>query len=213
MRQTQDDTRLVQMAAACDDEAFAALCARYRRLLYAIAAKFTTSPDDREDLRSDIIARLCENNKQALRAWKPVAPFLAYLTAIASRHCLLTTRNEARLSTVSLTGAQPSDGTHPLDLLDHFLPEDHSTEPQFVLERSEAHTALAHAVAELGETERLILALRFEDGMDGPTIASVLGLTHGAVRQRLFKALRRLADTLEHRHPGMFESRDHEESC
>lgn len=205
---SEDEAYLIRLAAQCNDEAFAALCARYRRLLYGIAARFASCPDDREDLRSEVITKLLENRKQALRDWRPLAPFLAYLTAIASRHCLLRTRQDARISTVSLTPVATDEGVRPLDLLERLIPEDHSGEPQVAIERSELHTALARAVAELSETDRLILAMRFEDGMDGPTMASVLGITHGAVRQRLFKAVRRLEDTLQRRHPDMFEAPD-----
>lgn len=204
MQPSGDETHLVRKAAACDDDAFAALCARYRRLLYNIAAKFTTSPDDRDDLRSEIITRLYENQKRALRAWRPVAPFAAYLTTIASRHCLLVTRRQARLQTTALVAGDEQSG-EPFDLLERMIPGDEADEPGSALERSEMRLALTRAVAELNDVERLILTLRFQDGLDGPTMASLLGLSHGAVRQRLFKTIRKLEAILEQQHPGLFD--------
>lgn len=204
MRQSDDEAVLVQTAAECDDDAFAALCARHRRRLNRIIAHHISSPDDRDDLYAEIIARLYEHNKRALRAWKPVAPFIAYLTTIATRHCVRELKRKGRLQTTSLNAPQDSEETR--ELLDLLVVPDDSGGPDTALIREEIHRALAQTMARLSEIDRLILKLRFEDGLDSPAIGRVLGLTSGAVRQRIFKALRKLAVMLPKLYPELFDS-------
>jgi len=208
----EDDTELVRLAAKCDDKAFAALCRRHRALLHSVAARFSPDRDDRQDLQSDVIAKLLENDKHALRSWRPVAPFFAYLTTIATRHCLLTTQREGRLRTVPIAPLRAADG-ESVDVIDRLLPTDPDDEPEATLERREAERALTRAVGELDPADRLVLSMRFHDGMDGPTMASVLGITHGAVRQRVFKAVRRLETILRRSCPELFVEPESKNSC
>ncbi|MCD6362168.1 MAG: sigma-70 family RNA polymerase sigma factor [Armatimonadetes bacterium] len=202
----EDEAQLVRTAAQCDDTAFAALCHRYRRLLKRIATSFATTPEDCEDLQSEIVAKLLANEKAALRAWRPIASFMAYLSTIASRHCLLIAQRDGRLPTIPLTSALTEGNSEAPDILERLIPADHSDDPQALVERDEECRAVARAVTELSEIDQLILCMRFRDGMDGPTMASVLGITHGAVRQRIFKALRRLETILRERSPEIFDN-------
>jgi len=57
--------------------------------------------------------------------------------------------------------------------------------------------ALAGALAELGEREREIVALRFGGDLSGPEIAVLTGLTLANVQQILSRSLRRLRSLLE----------------
>lgn len=56
---------------------------------------------------------------------------------------------------------------------------------------------LAAALAQLGERERELIALRFGGDMTGAQIAEVTGLTLANVQQILSRSLRRLRDLLE----------------
>jgi RNA polymerase sigma-70 factor (ECF subfamily) len=57
--------------------------------------------------------------------------------------------------------------------------------------------ALANALAQLGEREREIIALRFGGDLSGPEIAELTGLTLANVQQILSRSLRRLRGELE----------------
>lgn len=56
---------------------------------------------------------------------------------------------------------------------------------------------LADAVAELGERERELLALRFGGDLTGPEIAEITGLSLANVQQILSRSLRRIRARLE----------------
>jgi RNA polymerase sigma-70 factor (ECF subfamily) len=52
----------------------------------------------------------------------------------------------------------------------------------------EAALSMKQALAQLPETERLMLKLAYLDGFRGPEIAAALGIPVGTVKSRLFKA-------------------------
>ena len=56
---------------------------------------------------------------------------------------------------------------------------------------------LAGALAQLSDRDREVIALRFGGGMNGPEIATALGLTLANVQQILSRSLRRMRDALE----------------
>lgn len=198
-----DETELVRLAASCDDEAFSALVDLFGRCVRNVIARFTTDPDDSEDLYSEIVARLLDGNKRALRAWEPRAPFAAYLTTIAARHCLDWSRSRGRLPDIPLPPAEEDDSV--TDLIERVAEAPAGAEPQTRIEKRELQTVLHHALQRLCAEDRLVLYFRFEQELPGKQIAHLMGCSPGAARQRLFRALRRLQAELEDLSPGLFD--------
>lgn len=62
--------------------------------------------------------------------------------------------------------------------------------------RAEAQVQLEHALAELEELDREVLALRYFEGLSNEEAASVLGLTPSGAKKRHLRALRRLRSFL-----------------
>ncbi|MBD3291697.1 MAG: sigma-70 family RNA polymerase sigma factor [Armatimonadia bacterium] len=191
-----DEEKLVKLAASCDDDAFCELRDRYQQHLRVLVARYAPSAADREDLFSEIVARLLADHKKALRRWEPIAPFGAYLTTIAVRHCLTWLSNRSRTpNTVTLSAHAPDADEH--GLLQGLIAGDEDQQPERVLAHHERRRAMNECLMQLSDSDRLVLALRFDQGMTGPEIGRALGITPGAARQRIFKALRRLATILE----------------
>ena len=172
------------------------LCAvrRYRQHLRVLVAR---SPHSRrpEDIYAEIVARLLMN-ASARCNWKPIA-FAAYST-IAIRHCLNWLEQRSRTpSTLMLSAGADTD-----DLLEDLIAAGEEHNPEQVLARRECRQQMHEALLELSAGDRLVLALRFEQGMSGPEIGRALGITPGAARQRIFKALRRLGRIVRERDEG-----------
>ena len=66
--------------------------------------------------------------------------------------------------------------------------------PEERLLREEEVGRLLDAVASLGERDRELIGLRYGSGLDTAEMASVLGLSEGSVRTRLWRALNRLRE-------------------
>jgi RNA polymerase sigma factor (sigma-70 family) len=201
----EDERELVELAASCNDDAFSALMTRFQRLMAHIISRTTNDPEDRQDLRSEIIARLLTNRKKPLRDWRPTAPFAAYLGAIASRHCYSWSAQRGLIDAHPGRCLSANTSTVEPELLDHFTAESSVDTPVDALDRSERAELLRTAISQLPDDDRLILKLSFLDEYSGPTIADILGISHGAARQRIFRALRRLERILSETEPGYFE--------
>lgn len=64
-------------------------------------------------------------------------------------------------------------------------------------ERITVSAEIAEALAQLGERDREVLALRFGGDLNGPEIAELLGLSLAKVQQITSRSLRKLRELLE----------------
>jgi RNA polymerase sigma factor (sigma-70 family) len=64
-------------------------------------------------------------------------------------------------------------------------------------DRYEGSAELAAALAQLGDREREVIALRYGGEMNGPEIAELLDITLANVQQIVSRSLRKLRTTLE----------------
>lgn len=201
----EDERELVELAASCDDIAFCALLERFGGLLSHVVSRSTSDPEVREDLQSEIIARLLSRRKKALRDWRPTASFGAYLAAIGSRHCHTWARRNGRIESVGAHSLRANTSHMPSNLLDQVVPGSDAPDPESSLSRKERAAVLRRAMGALSDADRLVLKLRFADDLSGPAIAEMLGVSHVAARQRIFRALRRLERVLAETAGDYFE--------
>ncbi len=68
--------------------------------------------------------------------------------------------------------------------------------PEPPADTSEPIEALRHALRQLGEQDRTVLAMHYLDGMPLREMAEALGLPHGTVKSRLHYARQRLRDAI-----------------
>lgn len=75
-----------------------------------------------------------------------------------------------------------------------------ATSPSSALERAEQEERLATVIAELKESDRLLLQLRYPEERSWAEVAALMGLTEANVRQKHFRVLRRLKDLWKQRY-------------
>jgi RNA polymerase sigma-70 factor (ECF subfamily) len=73
------------------------------------------------------------------------------------------------------------------------------TSPSRHLLREEMRDRVRAALAGLGERDREILALRFLEGLSTAETALVLGVSEGAVKSRVMRALAQFRELLDNR--------------
>jgi RNA polymerase sigma-70 factor (ECF subfamily) len=163
-------SRLIRAATAGDERAFAALHARYAKMVHAILlARLPRS--DAEDQVQEVF----------LIAWKKLAQldnaagFGSWLATIA-RH----------------RAADYHRARHLTEPLEETLPARGAASSADV---AEAHRVLA-AIQELPEAYRETLLMRLCEGMSGPEIAEVTGLEPGSVRINLHRGMKLLRQKL-----------------
>jgi RNA polymerase sigma factor (sigma-70 family) len=126
--------------------------------------------------------------ERALRAWSRFDPQRAsertWLLAI-SRNLLIDHHRRDRIRR-----------TEPLE--EHQEPRVPGPEESIT-----AGPDLTHALAELGERDREVLALRFGGDLNGPEIAAMLGISLANVQQITSRSLRKLRGLLEDADPAL----------
>lgn len=201
-----DDTELIRRAAASDEDAFCEVIERFDGHIRSVVSRYASSRTDREDLRSEIVAKLLSNDRRALRMWEPRASFGAYLATIAARHCMDWLSRRGRLPCTRLSH---HDGTDNDSVLEEIVPADHTCDPHHRVDAWRRGEALCQAISGLSKSDRLVLYLRFDQELSGSDIAEFLGITHVAARQRLFRAVRRLEERLEEVCPELAPPEEH----
>ena len=175
-----------------DRDTVARFVAGLERLALRIArAHYRFRPDEAEEILLEVVRKLWDGDKAALRAWRGEGSLESWLTAIVHRFCLMELRRRKRRSAEVAT-----------DRLDEFEAEA-LPEP---FEREELRRLYRVAATELSERDRRLLQLRFEEERDYPAITAELGLSYGAARKALHSAIRRLREKMREIAPELFRS-------
>jgi RNA polymerase sigma factor (sigma-70 family) len=163
------------------------LISRHTRLLLAVARSFRGGHDDTMERYAYILGKLREADFHRLRTFDPDAgaTFSTWLAVAARRLCfdyhrslygrqrptLATDRSEAlrtfRRSLVDSIGTKID-----ADL----LPDSASLPADAQVVLTERNALLARELSRLAPRERLLLALRFQDGLSASRIARIVGL-------------------------------------
>jgi RNA polymerase sigma-70 factor (ECF subfamily) len=172
-----DDAALVERAKSGESEAFGVLYERYASRIFRFLCAQLPDDFEAEDLTTEVF----------LRAWGSLRryrergyPFSTYLFKIA-RNALIDHWRKTRL-----------DPRHSLDELGD-LPA-RVLEPGELVIRAQDRQDLRKVLAGLREDYRLVLVLRFINGLSPLEVSHVMGRSEGAVRvlqHRALKALRK----------------------
>jgi len=170
-------------ALAGDEQAFESLIRTYSRRVYVVAYAIVQDIAEAEDIVQETFLKV----HQAHGRMHDPEKFSAWL--------LTVTRNAAR---DRLRRRRPQA---PADTFDS-LQDDNAATPGSALERQESQIHLRRALATLPEDHRTALTLRYLEGLDYRAIESTMGLSNGALRGILGRALgtlRRMPGLERHR--------------
>ena len=161
---------MVTAALAGDDEAFETVIRTYSRRIYIVAYAIVQDVAEAEDIVQDTFLK-AHNQRGKLRE---AEKFPAWLLTVA--------RNAAR---DRLRRRKPQADTEIFDT----LPDHAAATPSSEMEREEHQARLRRALALLPEEHRTALTLRYLEGLDYRAIEDQMGLTNGALRGILGRAL------------------------
>jgi len=167
---------VVARAERGDGEAFGELYRRFSRRVLGLCLHVLGSREEAEDATSEVFLRV----RGALGRYDPSFPFGAWLSSIASHHCVDRLRRQRREARIFDAGPAEADASA------------REVSPLAELMAAEERAALAAAVAVLPDRYRVPLALRYYGEMSYDDIATHLGLTRQQVAINLFRARQRL---------------------
>jgi len=154
-----------------DREALASLYRTHGAVLYRLAYRLTGTPQDAEDVVHDVFVGLPE----ALARYEERGKLTSWLKRVTARVALVRLRARTRRREVGIEATLPT-AAPPLD---------------------SASMALRAAVDALPDPLRAVLVLKEIEGYSHAEVGELLGISAGASRVRLNRAMRRLRTTLE----------------
>lgn len=191
----EDEATLVAACAAGDADAWRRLVARYGPLVAALGRRMLArrgapvSDADVDDVVGGVFLALVRDERRLLRRYRPEFRLSTYLGVIVRTEVARRARRGSRA--VSLD-ADPARG----------LPADPKAEDPLASlgadERVAALRALRAALDAMPPRDRLLLTLRFLEGLDYGQIAAALHVQRESVGQLLHRAKTRLAAAVPH---------------
>src|SRR5881397_2432719 len=162
---------LIEGVRAGSPDALSALYLEHGAVLFRLAYRIVGAREDAEDVVHDVFVGLPE----ALRRYEERGSFGAWLKRVTARLALMKLRSGKRRREVTLDNAVGQAG------------------PPAISDRD----GLQAAVNTLPDHLRAVLVLKEIDGYAHAEIAELLGISEGASRVRLSRALKRLRRELE----------------
>lgn len=173
------DERIVAAVLDGDDGAFAVLAGRHKRQVLRIAARFSRTPQELEELGQEIFVKAYAD----LGQYRGEAPFSHWLSRIAVRSCYDALRKRRReIDTVPLDDSTPE-------------PSDPSAAGREDAEAARA--VLDPALSRLRPAERMVITLLSLEERTVREVALLTGWTEVNVKVRAFRARRALKRILE----------------
>ena len=179
-RASIEDLSLARQAAAGNDDAFSVLVDRYSRLIYNVALRSVSSPEDAADISQETF----------LKAWRSIGSFRGecalstWLCRIAINCCRDHARSAKRHRVLSLTVQEEDEESKVLDIPD----TDVTAMPEEELTRQTEIAAVRQAIDALPEDQKMIITMRDITGLSYAEIAETLGLEMGTVKSRINRA-------------------------
>ncbi len=185
----------LQQALKGDDAAFASIVETYQRPVYNLCYRMLGDPIDAEDAAQETFWRAYQN----LKRYDPARPFPTWLLSIAAHYCIDQQRKR-RIPILSV------------DLLPEEDAPDTAPSPEKVVSQLEETSQMRRLLNSLSSQDRAAVILRYWYDFSEEEIAKTLSLTVSAVKSRLHRARKELAEHWQDTQPknALPERRKHE---
>ena len=175
-----DDAELIQRVLESDDTAFSVLVRKYQKSVHALAWRKIGDFHIAEDITQDTFLKAY----QRLSTLKEPQSFASWLYVITANQCKAWLRKNQRWtrSLEEASSAQLEKATYS----EYIIAENErmTTETQ--------REVVKKLLAKLQESDRTVITLYYLGGMTYEEISEFLGVSEAAIRNRLYRARRRL---------------------
>ena len=163
-----------------DQDAFANIVETFQRPVFNLCYRMLGEAQEAEDAAQETFWRAYQN----LRRYDPARPFPTWLLSIAAHYCIDQQRKR-RFNTIAL------------DILPDEDVPDSAPNPEKVFNQLDEKGQLQKLLIKQGPQDRAAIILRYWYDFSEEEIARTLSLTVSAVKSRLFRARKELAQTWE----------------
>lgn len=174
----------VERARAGDTEAFRVLVERHSRALFRLAYRLTGNEQDAEDVVQEAFLKAYRRLDQ----FESRANFGSWLYRIAANCAVDVLRARTRRDELPLYGDAQEEEPLPLATSD--------PGPDRMVHASELRRRIGAAMSRLSPLERAAFVLRHFEELSTREIGAALGLEASAVKQSVFRAVRKMRAAL-----------------
>lgn len=201
------------LSATSDEEragAWSVFVASYHGLIMKVARQGSPGHDNAMDRYTHVLEGLRKDDFRRLRGYADDTrgKFTTWLVVVATRLCEDHRRSRFGRARVSAVGDRRVADRQEVrkriadlvaaELDAELTPDDGGVDAEMRVRQEQLHEALTDAVRTLGPRDRLLLELRFRDGLSAREVADVLGLaTPFHVYRRVNACLRQLRAAME----------------
>lgn len=179
---TNAEAQWIVQAQHGDDGAFAQLVEAYHRPVYNLCYRMLGDPYEAEDAAQEAFLRAY----RSIRRYDNNRPFATWLLSIASHYCIDQIRRR-RMQVISM------------DALPGEIIPDQGIGPEAAARLSEDQKQVQELLSSLAPTDRSAVILYYWYDYSYEEIAEALSLSISAVKSRLHRARKALAETWEHK--------------
>jgi RNA polymerase sigma-70 factor (ECF subfamily) len=161
-----------------DEDSFTRLVETYQTPVYNLCYRMLGEGTAAEDAAQETFWRAYQN----LKRYDPSRPFITWLLSIAAHHCIDQQRKH-RLPTFEL------DEFPEMDIVDSSIPN-----PEKEMNHYQENDALHQLINQLNPQDRATVILKYWYDCSEEEISQMLSLTVSAVKSRLHRSRRQLAE-------------------
>ena len=172
----------IEQSLQGDREAFGQLVQAYERPVYNLTYRMLGDPAEAEDAAQETFVRAYTK----LATYQPGRKFVNWLLSIASHHCIDRLRRKGRAPQLSLEGPLPPQ----------WLVSD-APRPDQVASKNQERERVRVVLDTLPPAYRTAVVLRYWHGMSYKEIARAMDTTESAIKSRLHRARRMMAQKLQ----------------
>lgn len=186
------DREILERVASGDVDAFGELVERHQERLIGLCRRFLGDAEAARDAAQDVFLKIFRK----AATYKPKGKVSTWMHRIAVNHCLnlLRRRRLVRFLSFGELG-KPSPAADEDAML--FDPPDDAADPESELASRRRWRRTREALDALPPGQRAVLVLAKFEGFSYREIAETLEITESAVESRLFRAMRKITQTLE----------------
>jgi len=178
---TRTDTQLLsEFARSGAHEPFALLVARRIDLVHSAAVRQVRDPHLAQDITQAVFVLLARKARSLAGSGAPVSPWLLSATRWVALDALrkLARQRKHERKAAAMTPEAREDDPSPREAFDRLAPH------------------LDAALSRLGERDRAAIVLRYFEDKSLREVATELGVTEAAAKQRVFRAVEKLRQTV-----------------
>jgi len=176
---SNNEAQWIAEAKTGDKDAFAKLVEKYQRPVYSVCYRMLGTPTAAEDAAQEAFIRAY----QALDRYDTNRSFATWILSIASNYSIDQLRKK-KVIVLSMDNEKYG----------WMAPPDPGPSPEKAALDKEKNALVQTILAELPETDRAAVILQFWHDYSYDEIAETLGLSSSAVKSRLFRARRIMAE-------------------